>query len=365
MKTCAVIGAGITGATAAWHLTTRVPGWRAVVYEALPYAGGNLKAEHLGGIPYEPHGYHVFHTDSDEVYRIVSGHCQLNGYRLLIRTLANGHLLTWPLQVRELAGLPEWPQIKGELDDLPPVPDTASFETYAVSVMGKTLYEWCCYGYTFKQWGTEPRLLSSSFAPKRIGLRDDGIPFLFRNRYEGWCEGGWQVLVENLLKGTDVILGQSVCLRTLPPADAYIVTAALDDFLEEPVPLSWRGVSTVMQAIDSDGPVMETAALNHPGLDVPYTKKVETRLMSQAEYGRGTVITYEYPGAPERHYPVDDVKGENRARHLELAARLAREEPRIVLAGRLATYSYIDIDQAVMQGLNAARKVARNRIGVV
>jgi len=28
-----------------------------------------------------------------------------------------------------------------------------------------------------------------------------------------------------------------------------------------------------------------------------------------------------------------------------------------VLAGRLATYAYIDMDQAIMQGLNAARKI--------
>jgi UDP-galactopyranose mutase len=72
----------------------------------------------------------------------------------------------------------------------------------------------------------------------------------------------------------------------------------------------------------------------------------------------GSVTGREYPGAPARHYPVDDVAGENRARHRELAGQVRKQVPAAVLAGRLANYVYIDIDQAIMQGLNAARKIA-------
>jgi UDP-galactopyranose mutase len=55
---------------------------------------------------------------------------------------------------------------------------------------------------------------------------------------------------------------------------------------------------------------------------------------------------------------VDDAAGENRARHRDLVKQVREQVPDAVLAGRLATYSYIDMDQAVMQGLNAARKIA-------
>ena len=357
MKTCAVIGAGITGAAAAWHLARH--GWRPAVYEAQPWVGGQLRGESLGGVPYEPHGPHIFHTGSEEAWTLVRDHCRLNSYRHRVETVAGprSYRLTWPLQAGELERLPEWPRIRSELDGRPAQPDRANFETYAVSVMGKTLYEWCCYGYTLKQWGAEPRLLSSSFAPKRLDLRTDGDRAMFRDPYQGWCEGGWHTLTGNLLKGIDVSLNSPLRMTTLPPADAYIITAPLDDFLEAG-PLPWRGVSTRFDCRDSPGSILSAPVVNQPGLDVPYTRTVETRQMSETVPERGTVIGYEYPGARERHYPVDDAAGENRARHRDLVQQLKQAVPNAVLAGRLATYTYIDIDQAIVQGFNAARKVA-------
>lgn len=358
MKTCVIIGAGITGAAAAWHLNQH-PGWQVTVHEAQPWAGGQLRAAFHQGVPYEPHGPHIFHTASKEAYDLVAAHCALNTYRHRACTVAGPrqHHLTWPLQIGELEKLPEWPQISKELANRPAFPDRANFETYAIGIMGPTLYEWCCYGYTVKQWGMEPHLLASSFAPKRLDLRTDGNRAMFRDPYQGWCEGGWHTLVESLLKGVDVQLGSPFTLATLPPADAYIVTAPLDDFLgAEPLP--WRGVTTRFECLaGTSGNTLPAPVVNQPSLDVPWTRMVETRQMSIAAPRHGTIIGYEYPGAPARHYPVDDVAGVNRARHRELAARLHREVPNVILAGRLAGYVYIDIDQAIIQGLHAARKI--------
>ena len=355
-KTCIVAGAGITGATAAWYLHGR--GWDVTVYEAQPWVGGQLRGAFHGDIPYEPLGPHNFHTSTEEAYQVVRQNCELNSYRHRAETVIGPrrHVVTWPLQVSELERLPEWPQIKDELNELPKQPDKANFETYAVSIMGKTLYEWCVYGYTVKQWGTDPRLLSSSFAPKRLDLRTDGIRDFFRDPYQGWCEGGWHTLVENLLEGIYVELGRTIRLATLPAADAYVITAPLDEFMEAD-PLPWRGVSTRFECRDSDGPVLSAAVINQPSIDVPYTRMVETRQMTEAAPSRGTVIGYEYPGAPVRHYPVADAAGENRARHKILAEQLLREVETAVIAGRLASYVYCDVDQAIVMGLNAARKI--------
>lgn len=359
MKSCVVVGAGITGAAAAWYL--RRHHWRVTVYEAQPWTGGQLRGAFHGGVPYEPHGPHIFHTASEEAHALVRLNCRLNSYRHRVMAVTGGprpYKLTWPLQVGQLRNLPEWPQIRGELDARPAQPDKGSFESYAVSIMGKTLYEWCCYGYTIKQWGTEPRLLSSSFAPKRLVLRDDGDRSMFRDPYQGWCEGGWHTLVETLLKEADVELGFPLRLNTLPLADAYIITAPLDEFLDAD-PLPWRGVTTRFECRDSDGSVLPAPVVNQQDPGVPYTRTTETRQMSETAPARGTVIGYEYPGAPVKHYPVDDVAGENRARHRDLVRQLRQAVPNAVLAGRLANYVYIDIDQAIIQGLNAARKAAR------
>lgn len=362
-RTCIVVGAGITGAAAAWYLMHKTDGWRVIVYEAQPLPGGQLRGGFISNVPLEPHGPHIFHTASEEAYELVRDHCELNSYQHEVKTIAGPreHVLSWPLQIGELQQLPEWPQIRDELEELPEWrpgnPDQDNFETYATGLMGKTLYEWCCYGYTLKQWGMEPRLLSSSFAPKRLDLRDDGITKMFRDPYEGWAEGGWHTLVENLLDNVEMISCQQLRVHSLPSADAYVITAPLDDFLDGN-PLPWRGVTTTFHSFNSDGSTLPAAVVNYPHPDVPYTRKVETRQMSSYAPVRGTVIGHEYPGAPVKHYPIADVYGENRAWHRELVQQLKKEVPNAVIAGRLACYVYVDIDQAILMGLNAAKKVA-------
>jgi len=309
-------------------------------------------------VPYEPHGPHIFHTGNGEAFGLVDANCDLNSYEHHVITVAGPerHHLTWPLQRGELEALPEWPRIRDELDGLPAKPSRASFEAYATGIMGRTLYEWCCYGYTVKQWGCEPRLLSAGFAPKRLDLRRDGDRRMFRDPWQGWCEGGWHTLVENLLKGAEVELGCRVSVHSLPLADAYVITAPLDEFLGAD-PLPWRGVRTEFTYRDPAGDPLPAAVVNYPDPDVPFTRMVETRQMSLKVAACGSVTGREYPGAPARHYPVDDLAGENRARHRDLAAQVRKQVPNAVLAGRLATYAYIDMDQAIMQGLNAARKI--------
>jgi UDP-galactopyranose mutase len=358
---CVVVGAGLTGATAAHRLIEL--NWDVTVFEAESSVGGNLRTASLHGVPYEPHGPHVFHTDSLDAYDVMRRHVQLNNYRHRVEAeIPGGRSLTWPLQLGELKRLEEWSVIAAELDARPGRPEGADFETYAVQLMGPTLYDWLCDGYTRKQWGVEPRTLSSRFAPKRLDLRDDGDPSMFRDRYQGYAVGGWHRAVESLLKSATVQLNQPVWLDTLPSADAYVVTAPIDQFLGvESLP--WRGVRTE-PTYHPDGKAHRLPApvVNTSDVDVPHTRRVETVQMrypsgSMAPPSDGTVIVKEYPGAPVRHYPVDDLAGENRRRHADLARVLRHLEPRLVLAGRLANYVYCDMDQAIMQGLNAARRI--------
>ena len=72
----------------------------------------------------------------------------------------------------------------------------------------------------------------------------------------------------------------------------------------------------------------------------------------------GTVVCFEYPGAPAKHYPVYDAQGVNRARQTayERRARTSTEH-HLIPAGRLANYTYINMDEAMRQGLDAASEV--------
>jgi UDP-galactopyranose mutase len=355
---CVVVGAGLAGATAARKVSLH-PDWEVEVYEAAPEVGGNLRSSSIAGVLYEPYGPHIFHTNNPIAWDWVTSYTQLIPYQHTVKSqLANGRVLSWPPQVDELKSLPEWPKIAAELDARPASPTAANFEDYAIEVMGPTLYEWFCRDYTAKQWGVDPRQLSSRFAPKRIDLRTDGDRRLFRDQDQGWVAGGFQSLVHALLCEIPVHTGVELKFSTLPAADAYVITAPLDDFLGE-LPLPWRGVrSEAIYYPDRAGHSLAAPVLNRPGLEVPWTREVETRQMAGQDT-LGTVIVREYPGANARYYPVDDVYGENRARWRTMRDELKVHLPNAHLAGRLANYVYIDMDQAIVQALNAANRITR------
>ena len=91
---------------------------------------------------------------------------------------------------------------------------------------------------------------------------------------------------------------------------------------------------------------------------MPYTRVVEHKHFELKHQAR-TVVTWEYPDSYERgkiaYYPIND------ERNNELYGRYKQEaekRERLVLGGRLATYTYLDMDEAVAAALAAAEELS-------
>lgn len=355
-----VVGGGLAGAATA-HLLTGAQ-WRVEVVERDATWGGQLRTASANGIFYEPTGAHIFHTADREVWQLVTGLVQMRPYRHLVQTEAFGQHLSWPPQLSELRRLPQWPAIERQLEARPERPRSDNFEVWCVDLMGETLYQALIAGYTRKQWGLDPSELSAVWAPKRIELRTDDYRHLFRDPHQGWPEGGYTRLIDALFRRVSVTLGQSVGVADWEDlcrgADAVVITCALDDFFGESLgPLPWRGVSLRSRYLPDQEYALPCGVLNTPSLDYPYTRTIETKWMS-GQTGPGTVVSYEYPGAPARHYPVDDVAGANRDRQRQYEKELAAlPGPPRYLVGRLATYTYMDMDQVIRQSINVTRQL--------
>ena len=93
---------------------------------------------------------------------------------------------------------------------------------------------------------------------------------------------------------------------------------------------------------------------------VVHTRTVETQHPAGQLVG-GTVVSEEHPGAPVRHDPDPTLDGRYERRNVELQeqtrARLGGVPT--FLCGRLATYTYIDQDQAIERALECAEEVER------
>jgi UDP-galactopyranose mutase len=362
-----VVGAGLAGAVAARALHDL--GWGVEVTEAADRWGGQLHGATANRILYEPHGPHIFHTNDREVWNLVNQHVRMLPYRHFVLTEVNDQLFSWPPQLSELKRLREWPRIEHELSFRPPEPDGANFETWCIGLLGRTLYEWFVKPYTQKQWGMDPTRLSSVWAPKRIELRTDDDTHLFRDRYQGYPSGGYLRLIDSLLTPLPVSMGVEISADNLEASakgfDAVVLTAPLDTFFSETLgALPWRGVRLVHRYLPGVTSLLAAPVVNHPGLDRAYTRRIETKLMSGQEVA-GTVVSEEYPGSVAKHYPVDDAAGDNRRLAAAYQRLLGTEfSLPVVLAGRLATYTYINMDQAIRQGLNAAHRLDKGIIAV-
>ena len=364
---CLIVGAGLTGATAAHML--RKAGWNVAVVERSEVVGGHVRNSWMRGLPYEPNGAHIFHTDDEAVWRLASSLVDFEPYLHKVRTRVGDLEVSWPIQLDELAALPEWGTIQQELKHLPDERDSSNFETWCISLMGETLYRLFIEGYTTKQWGRPPSALSCQFAPKRVDLRTDGYLPLFRDPYQGWPRQGYGALVEALLADTPVILCEEVTQSNLAslvkPDVPVLLTCALDDFFDHAEgKLEWRGVHLVPHYLPDEMLAQNAMVVNEPDAAVEYTRTVETKWVFPEMHGQlGTVVAFEYPGAPAKHYPVLDAEGANEAMQARYSLRAETfERNPLVTAGRLANYTYINMDEAMRQGMDAAACV-QQRVG--
>jgi len=377
MRLIAVVGAGWTGSVAGRLLAEA--GFSVEVLEKTGVVGGHSRAETMNGVVYEPNGAHIFHTSNAAVNSFVNAHGLTRPYDHKVLTEVylspddddhESRLLSWPPQVSELRELPIWPSVERELASLPPQPAGDNFEDYVVSMMGRTLYDLFIKDYTVKQWGRPATELSTRFAPKRVELRHDGHRGLFRDRWQYFPPNGVNEVIESVLSAVAVTLHSEITVDDADDLaqsyDAVIITAALDDFARRPGELEWRGVEMVSRYRPTDdlrGVLTPAYVTNRPSARVPHTRTVETKHATGQQIG-GTVVSKEMPGVPRRHYPVLTADGANERRNAELADEIAAcfDIP-VYFAGRLATYRYINQDEAIADAMAVAERVAADLAG--
>jgi UDP-galactopyranose mutase len=294
-----------------------------------------------------------------------------NDYRHRVDIMIEGHLLNWPIIDRDFDRQSRGDDIRRELAAREGVgPErragAANFEDWCLDLMGPTLYERYVKPYTTKQWGRSPRELSASWAPSRIGVRRDNDPYLFPDRFQGWPSGpaGYTDLIHGLLDhefitlhvGVAASLANIASLIAAHDARLVVLTCPLDVFSLSPLgDLEWRGILVESVYIPHVALAQGAMVVNYPGLEYPFIRIHETKHASRQDC-EGTVLGFEFTGARARYYPVELPNNrELNTSYQELVReRIGRE--RVLFAGRLANYAYIDMDDCMRQALDTADK---------
>jgi UDP-galactopyranose mutase len=360
-----VIGAGISGATAARVLAER--GFAITIVEKQSHPGGHCHTyrDAETGIMVHAHGPHILHSDRPEVWAFLQRFAELRPYRHTVRAVTGGR--TYPLPItlatlrqffsRDFTGDEAQAHLAALARQYPQAP--ANFDEQGRALLGDALYEAFFDGYTRKQWGVEPCRLPASIM-RRIPVRFSDDPSYFHHSRVAIPENGYSAMVANMLDHP------AISARYATAADPALAAAFRHTIYTGPID-AWfghrwgrLGYRTLdFEMFRRRGIFQEVAQMNYCDLSVPWTRITEHKHFTPWERHDATLYVRETSracGAGDIPYYPLRLAGDEPLAQRYLAE--ARASSGISFVGRLATYRYLDMDVAVADALMAAQAIA-------
>lgn len=351
-----VVGAGMAGAAFAREMTDR--GRKVLVIDRADTVGGACASKEMDGIHVHLHGPHVFHTNDLYLWKYAHRFANFMTFNLRMKSMSRGSLYSFPINLMTLGQLwgvvtPEQARkrIEAEREQ---IENPRNLEEWALSQMGRELYERFIYGYTVKQWGRDPKDLPALII-RRIPLRLNFNDNHFFDPYQGQPVGGYTRMFERILEGVEVRLGTDY-FDDKPGFDRLgqvVYTGRVDRFFDYRFgALDFRTIRFELERHEGD--FQGCPVVTHPDLTTPFTRITEHKHFEMLEIGH-TFISREFAeeGTLESHpyYPINDEK--NNA----LARKYLGLPTKAVFLGRAARYQYLDMDQAIAQALKLVRQL--------
>ena len=357
-----IVGAGLFGATFAYEANKR--GKKCLVIDKRDHIGGNIYCKKIEDINVHQYGAHIFHTSNKKIWDYVNSFVEFNRYTNSPIANYKGEIYNLPFNMNTFNKLwgvvtPEAAKAKIEEQRLASgIVEPKNLEEQAISLVGTDIYTKLIKGYTEKQWGRSATELPS-FIIKRLPVRFTYDNNYFNDKYQGIPEGGYNIIIEKMLKGIDVNLSVDFFKNRdelINLAEKVVFTGMIDEFYNyELGTLEYRSLKFEHEVLECEN-YQGVAVVNYTEREIPYTRVIEHKHF-EYETGGKTVITKEYPAdwriGDEPYYPVNnDKNNELFERYKELASK----EKNIIFGGRLGNYKYYDMHQVIEAALESVEK---------
>jgi len=365
-----IVGAGFYGATIAERAADA--GYKVIIIEKRDHIGGNAYTyiEKETGIEIHKYGPHIFHTNSDEIFSYLSRFTTWTRYEHRLWTKSGGKIFPLPINLATISLFAEkflspaeaksWVQHEAGNFQNP-----TNLEEKAISLIGKPLYEAFIRGYTLKQWQTDPKLLPAEIIT-RLPVRYTFDNRYFNDKYQFLPTEGYTHIFENMLKNKNINIKLSTDWVDFKPecrGRPVIYTGPIDRYFEYRLGnLGWRTIDLELETHEGD--FQGCAVMNYADLDVSWTRISEFKhFRPDRPVLEKTIIAREYSrsaqSGDEPYYPINlqhdkALFGAYRA--------LGRSEKDVLFGGRLGSYQYLDMHQAIGAALVAWERHVRPRL---
>lgn len=363
-----IVGSGLYGATFAYR--AKQSGKSCLIIDKRPHLGGNIYCENIDGINVHKYGAHIFHTNNKEIWKFVNSIVEFNHY--INSPIANykGELYNLPFNMNTFNRM--WPDVqtptqaqirieeqKAEAVAVLNGREPKNLEEQALCLVGKDIFDKLIKEYTEKQWGRDCKELPA-FIIKRLPVRLVFDNNYFNDRYQGIPIGGYNKLIEGLLKDVECLTGVDFFSSEYKDwknyADKLVYTGAIDEYFNYKLGrLDWRSVNFKTYVVDCPN-FQGNAVINYTSHNEPYTRIIEHKhfeVFGHNVYDNPkTVISEEYSSeykdGMEPYYPVNDDRNNALA---EKYRKLAEQEVDVIFGGRLGQYRYFDMAPIIEQVL--------------
>ena len=369
-----IVGAGFSGATLAERLASQ--GRTVLIIDKRPHIGGNCYdyIDEETGIRVSKYGPHFFHTNDEGVWNYVNGFGPwIRHDQKVIAELGHKYV---PVPVNQetlnkifntnLNGTQEVKEFLAT-KQIQPEQEPTNSEEVALQRVGRGLYEAIFRPYTLKQWAKDPSELDASVLA-RIPVRDDNDCRYFTDKYQALPEEGYTSIFKKMLanpKITRILNTDYMGMKDVFQYGQIIFTGRIDSYFTGLPPLEYRSLIFEPRRYKCEGFKQRNSVVNYPSADTPYTRSIEYKWFpncpdtplsrSNSIVVYETSCDYDPKTNEEPYYPVPAPKNQalyEQYKALATEANAGNTAHKVHFIGRLASYKYFNMDQAIRASLD-------------
>lgn len=363
-----IVGAGLSGAVIAERFADH-SNLKVLVIEKRDHIGGNcFDFIDENGILINKYGAHLFHTNFEDVWEYVQQFSEWQRWDHRVLGAIEGKLINIPVNINTVNALcgidiKDEKEMNSWLENVQIKYDKiTNSEEIAKSRVGEELYKKIFRDYTFKQWNKYPEELDSSVL-SRIPIRNNFDDRYFDDRHQALPKNGYTNFIENVLTHPNITIHTNTDyfeIKSSVDFNKLIFTGPIDSYFEKSglEKLEYRSIEFIEERYKNMNFYQTNSQVNYLEKNVPFTRIVEYKHFLNQLSLHTTIVKEVTNDFGEPYYPVPDKKNLSL---YEKYKELANLEKNVYFVGRLASYKYINMDQAIKNSLEFYNKFDTNK----
>ena len=354
-----IVGAGLSGAVLAERFASQ-NNKKVLVIDKRDHVGGNcydyIDENH---IRINKYGAHLFHTDHEDVWEYIQNFSEWIRWDHRVLGSIEGKMINIPVNIntvnaicktnirneKEMDKWLETVQVKYE--------KITNSEEIAKSRVGEELYHKIFRDYTFKQWNKYPEELDPSVL-SRIPIRNNFDDRYFNDRYQALPKHGYTYFIEKILTHPNITVQTNTDyfeFKNSVNFETLIYTGPIDRYFEDSglEKLEYRSIDFIVEHYKFMNFYQTNSVVNYPQNDVPFTRIIEYKHFLNQQSPHTTIVKEISKDFGEPYYPVPNNKN---LFLYEEYKKLTEFEENVHFIGRLASYKYFNMDEAIKNSLD-------------